>query len=133
MYEKASGQQINKAKTTLFFSKSASLTTKNQIKNYLGLLEIRAYEKYLGLPVVIGENKKESLNYIKEKVWGKLQGWKEKNLSQTSNEVVLKVVVQAISTFVMTCFKLPIGICKDIEAMIHKFWWGQKGDRRKVH
>lgn len=82
---------------------------------------------------MIGENKKESLNYIKEKVWGKLQGWKEKNLSQTSNEVVLKVVVQAISTFVMTCFKLPIEICKDIEVMIHKFWWGQKGDRRKVH
>lgn len=33
----------------------------------------------------------------------------------------------------MSCFKLPIGLCHDIEAMIHKFWWGQRGDRRNIH
>ena len=132
-YEKASGQQINKQKTTLFFSKSASLDAKNQIKAFLGLPEIRAYEKYLGLPAVIEKNKRESLNYIKERVWGKLQGWKEKILSQVEKEILLKAVVQAIPTFAMACFKLPIGLCKDIETMIRKFWWGQRGDRRKVH
>ena len=132
-YEKASGQQINKTKTTLFFSKSAPLATKNQIKAFLGLPEIRAHEKYLGLPAVIGKNKRESLNYIKERVWGKLQGWKEKILSQVGKEVLLKAVVQAIPTFAMACFKLPIELCKDIETMIQKFWRGQRGDRRKVH
>ena len=45
----------------------------------LGVLEIREYEKYLGLPVVVGRNKRASLTYIKDRVWGKLQGWKEKN------------------------------------------------------
>ena len=132
-YEKASGPQINKTKTTLFFSKSVPLAAKNQIKALLGLPEIRAYEKYLGLPAVIGKNKRESLNYIKERVWGKLQGWKEKILSQAGKEVLLKAVVQAIPTFAMACFKLPLGLCKDIETMIWKFWWGQRGDRRKVH
>ena len=67
-YEKASGQQINKQKTALFFSKSVSLDAKNQIKAFLGLPEIRAYEKYLGLPAMIGKSKRESLNYIKERV-----------------------------------------------------------------
>ena len=33
----------------------------------------------------------------------------------------------------MTCFKLPIGLCHDIEMMIRKFWWGQRGDRCKIH
>ena len=42
-------------------------------------------------------------------------------------------MVQAILTFAMSCFKLPLGLCKDIEVMIQKFWWGQRGDRRKVH
>lgn len=52
--------------------------TKNSIKYFLGVLEIKKYEKYLGLPTVVGKNKRESLNFIKERVWGKLQGWKEK-------------------------------------------------------
>ena len=32
----------------------------------------------------------------------------------------------------MGVFKLPIGLCKDIEAMIRKFWWGS-GDSKKIH
>ena len=81
---------------------------------------------------MVGRNKRASLNYIKDRVWGKLQGWKEKLLSQAGKEVLLKVV-QAILTFAMSCFRLPIGLCQDIEMLIRKFWWGQKGDRRKIH
>ncbi|XP_050241310.1 uncharacterized protein LOC126690232 [Quercus robur] len=33
----------------------------------------------------------------------------------------------------MSYFKLPLGLCGDIESLIRKFWWDQKGDRRKVH
>ena len=47
--------------------------------------------------------------------------------------MLLKAVVQAIPTFAMSCFKLPVGLCNDIEAMIRKFLWGQRGDRRKIH
>ena len=99
----------------------------------LGVLEIREYEKYLGLPIVVGRNKRASLTYIKDRVWGKLQGWKEKMLSQVGKEVLLKVVVQAIPTFAMSCFRLPISLCQDIEMFICKFWWGQTGDQRKIH
>lgn len=57
-------------------------STKEVLKFFLGVLEINEYEKYLGLPTVVGRNKKASLNYIKDRVWGKLQGWKEKLFSQ---------------------------------------------------
>ena len=33
----------------------------------------------------------------------------------------------------MSCFKLPVGLCMEIESLIKTFWWGQKGDRRKFH
>ena len=82
---------------------------------------------------MVGRKKKASLNFIKDRVWGKLQGWKEKLLSQAGKEVLLKAVVQAIPTFAMSCFRLPIGLCQDIEMLIWKFWWGQRGDRRKIH
>ena len=67
-YELASGQKINLGKTTLFFGKSVSLVSKNAIKNLLGVPKIKEYERYLGLPVVVGRNRKASLNYIKERI-----------------------------------------------------------------
>ena len=93
-YEKASGQKLN-----------------------------TEYETYLGLHIVVGKNKKASLNFIKDRVWGKLQGWKEKLLSEAGKEVLLKAVVQAIPMFAMSCFKLPVGLCQDIEMLIRNFWW----------
>ena len=133
MYERASGQKINSEKTTLFFSNNTSFDTKQELKILLGVPEIKEYERYLGLPTVVGRKKRASLNFIKDRVWGKLQGWKEKLLSQVGKEVLLKAVVQAIPTFAMSCFRLPLGLCHDIEMLIRKFWWGQRGDRRNIH
>lgn len=73
-YEVALGQKINSNKTTLFFSKNVSDSSKELVKNLLVVPEIREYEKYLGFPAVVGRNKKASLNYIKDRMWGKLQG-----------------------------------------------------------
>ena len=121
LYEHASRQRIDKEKTTLFFSKSITMETKNSIKNFLGGPEIKEYEKYLGLLAVLGRNRSASLNFFKEKVWGKIQGWKEKLLSQAGKEVFLKAVVQAIPAFAMSCFRLLVGLCKEIEMIIRKF------------
>ena len=81
----------------------------------------------------MGRRKKEGFNFIKEKVWRKLQGWEGKLLSQAGREVLIKVVIQAIPTYAMGCFKLPLSLCHEIETMIKKFWWGQRGDKRKIH
>ena len=132
-YEDASGQKINKSKTALFFSKAMDGEIKDQIKEAWGVPEIMQYEKYLGLPSFMGREKKASFNYIKERVWRKIQGWDGKLLFQASREVLIKSVIQAIPTYTMGCFKIPMGLCNEIEAMIKKFWWGQRGDQRKIH
>lgn len=59
--------------------------------------------------------------------------WEAKLLSQAGREVLLKVVIQAIPTYTMGCFKLPVSLCNEIESLIKKFWWGQRGDCRKIH
>ena len=122
IYCKCSGQQINRNKTTIFFSKSTFEEIKNQIKLALDVPEIVQYEKYLGLPSLIGRHKKASFNYIRERVWKKLQGWKEKLLSQAGKEILIKVVVQAIPTYTISCFKLPLELYVDIESLTRKFW-----------
>ena len=60
-----------------------------------------------------------------------MQGWKEKLLSQAGKEVIIKAVVQSIPTYLISVFKLLVGLRKDIEAMIQKFWWGTRGDKKK--
>jgi len=57
---RASGQKINSDKTTLFFSNNASCATKEEIKNLLGVPEIKECERYLGLPAVVGRRKKRA-------------------------------------------------------------------------
>ena len=73
-YERASGQQINHIKTTIFFSKSTTADTKIVIQNMLGVNIVRQYKKYLGLPLLVGQNKNESFIYIKQQVWKRIQG-----------------------------------------------------------
>ena len=133
VYEDVSGQKINRDKTTLFLRKSVTEANRQIIKGILGVREIRHYEKYLGLPSLTGKGKRASFDYIKERVWRKLQGWEVKLLSQAGREVLIKAVIQAIPTYAMGCFKLPMGLCNEIEVMIRKFWWEQMGEKRKVH
>lgn len=52
------GQQINRTKTTLFFSKAVVEEKKREILNFLGVSEIKEYEKYIGLPTVVERKKK---------------------------------------------------------------------------
>jgi len=87
----------------------------------------------LGLPALVGRAKRQSFVYLKERVWKKHQGWKEKLLSQAEREVLIKSVIQAIPTYMMNCFKLPRGLINELEVLIRKFWWGYSGDSRKVH
>ena len=132
-YESWLGQKINKDNTAIFFSKSTTDEAKSSIKNLFQVQKVKFYEKYLGLPSFVGRGKKASFNYIKKKVWRKLQGWEGKLLSQAGREVLIKSVIQAVPTYAMGCFKLSLGLCDDIKVMIKKFWWGQRGNRRKIH
>jgi len=87
----------------------------------LGVTELKQYEEYLGLPAMVGRNKRASFDHLKQKVWKRLQGWEGKLLSQATREVLIKSVIQAIPTYMMSCFKLPITLCHEIESLVRKF------------
>lgn len=45
--------------------------------------------------------------FVKDRIWIKLQGWKEKIRSSSGKEILIKAVIQDIPTYVMQCFCLP--------------------------
>ena len=132
LYEQAFGQQLNRAKTSLFFSKNTPSEIQEEIKTRFGAQVIKQHERYLGLPSLVGRNKQSIFKSIKEKLRKKLAGWKEKMLSKIGKEILIKAVVQAIPSYTMSCFKLPDSLCEDLTSMIRNFWWGQKNDEKKI-
>ncbi|MDV3194009.1 MAG: hypothetical protein Q8835_03080, partial [Sweet potato little leaf phytoplasma] len=60
-------------------------------------------------------------------------GWNEKLFSVGGKEVLIKAVIQSIPTYTMCCFQLPKGLCDDIHKICAKFWWGEIGDKKKIH
>ena len=76
----------------LFFSKNTPDEIKEEIKNRFEAQVIRQHEKYLGLPSLVGKNKRNTFNDVKEKISKKLAGWKEKLLSKAGKEVLIKAV-----------------------------------------
>ena len=103
------------------------------IKEALDVLVVQQYEKFLALPSFKGRKKKESFDNIKQRVWKKLQGWDGKLLSQARRDILIKAIAQALPTYMMSCFKLPVGLCHHIAALIRRFFGGQQGDNRKFY
>lgn len=62
-----------------------------------------------------------------------MQEWEGQLLSQVGKEILITAIAQALPTYTMSCFKLPAGLCQDIKALIRRFFWGQRGEDRKIH
>ncbi|CAL2270239.1 unnamed protein product [Prunus armeniaca] len=104
----------------------------NLDKSMLNIKEADNPRKYLGLPSIWNISKKEALGYIKERILKLIHGWSNKELSLAGKEVLLKFVATAISAYPITCFKLPITLCNEINMVMASFWWGDNVSRRKV-
>ena len=109
----------------------APQATREGVKDSLQVHNETLCERYLGMPTDVGHSKNGTFKYLLDRVWEKIRGWMEKLLSSTGKEVLIKSVAQAIPVFSMSCFRLPRGVCLDIESLIRQFWWGSKRGKRK--
>ena len=132
-YELASGQVINKDKSSVLFSPNTSNYTRQQMRAILSINQEAKSEKYLGLPVTVGRSRKKTFEYIKQRIWVRIQGWQEKLLSKAGKEILVKAVAQAIPTYAMSCFDLTKGLCDELNSIIGRYWWSQQDKVNKIH
>ncbi|KAH9792802.1 reverse transcriptase domain-containing protein [Citrus sinensis] len=132
-YAKASGQIFNYEKSSMFLSGKITSGQAATIKNIFQFKVVSKYEKYLGLPSMIGRRKSGFFNEVKLKVISKISSWRHKMFSSGGKEILIKVVAQAVPAYAMSVFRLPKGLCDDIQKSIAKFWWGSREDRYGIH
>lgn len=131
LYERASGQVVNYSKSGLFFSTNVSDDKRADIRRILGVSNQLNTSKYLDLPSLIGKSKVAIFHYICERLWNRLQGWRNKKLSKAGKEVLIKSAAQAIPAYCMSTFLLPDTLLDELHKILNSFWWGHGTDPKK--
>ncbi|KAL0458902.1 UNVERIFIED_CONTAM: hypothetical protein Slati_0517400 [Sesamum latifolium] len=131
-YRWASGQEINLLKSSVSFSRNTPGQTRTQLAVALNIRMENRMELYLGLPSKVARSKRDLFATIKDRIWARISGWNEKFLSQAGKEILIKSVIQSIPSYAMGCFKLPTTLLSEIQGMIARFWWHNRGSS-KIH
>lgn len=130
-YEQASGQAINFGKSGIFYSRNIEKTVKEELSSIHGVSNSLDTGKYLGLPSLIGRRNKAIFNYLRYRLWTRLQNWKSNSLSVAGRDVLLRAVAHAIPTYRMNCFLLPQTMLDELQKMMKSFCWGTKSNENK--
>ncbi|KAL5562808.1 hypothetical protein UlMin_032555 [Ulmus minor] len=133
LYEAASGQLVNYSKSAMCFGLRIGEDAIGRMVTTLGVAQVKCHEYYLGLPYFFGKNKSKLFASIKDRVWNKLCGWKSKLLSAGGREILTKAIIQAIPTYSMNLFKIPISLVKELHRLCARFWWGGDVSKQKMH
>ena len=132
-YCEGAGQKINTQKSSKFFGTHCNAQIKERIKQKMVTKDDTLQATYLGMPTWVGRSPTNCFNFLTGRIWKRLNGWSDRPLSRAGKEILLKSVAQAILTYVMSSFLLPISVCEKIRRSIANFWWGVEDGRRKVH
>jgi hypothetical protein len=62
-----------------------------------------------------------------------MNGWSDRPMSRAGKETLLKAIIQAIPTFIMSYFQIPISICDALRKTIADHWWGFEDRKKKMH
>ncbi|XP_030503843.2 uncharacterized protein LOC115719079 [Cannabis sativa] len=123
VYQRTSGQQVNYAKSSIFFSNNTSVDTRQRMCEMLGMVEALDNSFYLGLPCIMGMNKNAILGFVKDKMQKKIFSWESRFLSKAGKEVLIKSVAQALPFYAISVFLLTKEIFSNLEGLMSKFWW----------
>lgn len=87
----------------------------------------------LSLIFIFGANKTEAFRKFIDKCHSCTADWCNKVLSATGKEILIKSVVQALPTYMMSYFRFLESVLKKYQSALLNYWWGAEGGLRKTH
>ncbi|KAM2566578.1 hypothetical protein TB1_009061 [Malus domestica] len=132
-YARGSGQELNLSNSSIFFGSKILNHTRLKIGRTMGIQCKVGFGKYLSLQADFGHSKKVVFKEVRDRLETRMTSWAKQYLSQTGKETLVKAVAMAMPNHAMSYFKLPIGVCRDIEKVIPNFWWRGSDQRMGIH
>jgi len=120
-YHRGSGQLVNRDKSAIFFSKNCTDDMKQVVSQGLNIHKEALAERYLGILMKTGRNMSDVFEYLPAQVRGRIEGWCGREGSCAGREVLIKSIAQAVPTYSMSCFLLPINICKKVRSTVANY------------
>ncbi|KAF5468500.1 hypothetical protein F2P56_012646, partial [Juglans regia] len=124
LYEKGSGQVLNKDKSAIFFGKNTPQVTQQQILQLAGVQSTSSFERYLGLRALVGRKKIASFHSLIDRTRTRVTNWRTTFLSAAGKKILPKAVLQAIPTYGWRILQNPTSLV----AQILKQKYFNKGD-----
>lgn len=126
-----SGQEANFDKSSILFSKNTSNHDRRAIKRVLEFKDMYKDSVYLGNTLLLSRNKVKDFKVLKDRIGQRIEGWDWQLLSKAEKSTLISSVIQTIPTYTMSTFRISYDLCKDLDAMVRRFWWGHKeGSKR---
>ncbi|XP_048637537.1 uncharacterized protein LOC125609952 [Brassica napus] len=107
--------------------------TRQEVKDTLGIHNDGGMGKYLGIPEDISGSKCKLFAFLKDDLMHRVNGWTGRWLSKGGKEVMIKSILLALPTYVMSTFLLPLEICENLASAIAQFWWSSNPPKRGIH
>lgn len=102
------------------------------MRQTLNILNEGGLDKYLGLPEHFGRKKRNIFASLLDRICQRAISWTTRFLSGAGKLILLKSVLIALPTYTMSCFKLPLSLCKQIQSLLTRFWWDQTPEVKKI-
>jgi len=133
VYGNASGQQLNKSKSSVMFGSKVVASLKPDLKRSLDITQEGGMGMYLGMPEKICGSKKKVFAYVQDRLNARVNMWEARHLSKGGKEVQIKSVAQVVPNFTMSCYLLPQETHKKLTGAVSRFWWSAKANNRGLH
>lgn len=83
-------------------------------------------------PQLLGEISIKLLVTCVTKVWKRVQRWKRNLFSIGGREVLVKAVLEAIPSYLISLFKVPKRLCNENKTIMSRFLWGSSNGKKKI-
>lgn len=104
IYEYNSGQMVNYSKSTITFLPNTTEASRYEVCHELGVREVIAPGRYLGIPMQVGKNKVEDFNFLVGKIDQKLLNWNNQLISRSGKVILLRQQHNLFRIFGCNCF-----------------------------